>query len=366
MRCSRARFSIERSVFPSAWPGAAARARLHWHQLLCAAGDCLAAAGIGLIFGREYKHAESVDARRFSSLGWELYPDGLRAILERFSTYGVPMIVTENGIATTDETLRGDFIVAHLRALEEALQAGVDVRGYLYWTLFDISSGRKGSAPISVSRRWNPGRLRALQGRRPLYSNPSAEAAKSSAAMRPVEGGRASLAAPIRAPQGAQWDPKRADTSTGHRNGSAGRNGRQTGLLTASNKVEGMNRNSLAKVGAASHVSCIDRRVAAASTEGRRLPTASSPISASIGSRVCAPCSAHGRHASWRAAERRRRKCFSSCRATCTFNISAPWGRAMMSRHYGWKGLAAQCAPRDRLSGGVSGGGRSFCRGACD
>lgn len=93
--------------------------------------------GVGLIFGREYKHAESVDARRFSSLGWEMYPDGLRAMLERFSTYGVPLIVTENGIATTDETLRTDFIVAHLRALEEALRAGVDVRGYLYWTLFD-------------------------------------------------------------------------------------------------------------------------------------------------------------------------------------------------------------------------------------
>ena len=65
------------------------------------------------------------------------YPVGLRVALEKFSRLGVPLFVTENGIATDDETLRRDFIIRHLECLAEAHEGGVNVIGYLYWTLMD-------------------------------------------------------------------------------------------------------------------------------------------------------------------------------------------------------------------------------------
>ena len=47
------------------------------------------------------------------------------------------MIVTENGIATDDDGLRGEYLERHLAVLGEAIEAGVDVRGYLHWSLID-------------------------------------------------------------------------------------------------------------------------------------------------------------------------------------------------------------------------------------
>ncbi|HET7585376.1 MAG TPA: glycoside hydrolase family 1 protein [Gemmatimonadaceae bacterium] len=72
-----------------------------------------------------------------SDLGWEVYPAGLGATLRRFARYGVPLLVTENGIATTDEELRASFLCAHLEELAGAVRDGVDVRGYFYWSLLD-------------------------------------------------------------------------------------------------------------------------------------------------------------------------------------------------------------------------------------
>lgn len=93
--------------------------------------------GMGWVIGREDKSAAGAQARRFSSLGWEMYPQGLRAVLARYRQYGVPLVVTENGMATSDEALRVDFIEAHIRSMAFAMQDGADVRGYFYWTLFD-------------------------------------------------------------------------------------------------------------------------------------------------------------------------------------------------------------------------------------
>jgi beta-glucosidase len=45
--------------------------------------------------------------------------------------------VTENGIATADDNQRMRFLAAHLHQLKQAMDAGVDVRGYMYWSSFD-------------------------------------------------------------------------------------------------------------------------------------------------------------------------------------------------------------------------------------
>jgi beta-glucosidase len=87
------------------------------------------------------------DSGAISDTGWEVYPIGLRLVLERFSRLGIPVFVTENGIATNDESLRREFIIQHLERLAEACQAGANVIGYLYWSLMDNYEWTMGTEP---------------------------------------------------------------------------------------------------------------------------------------------------------------------------------------------------------------------------
>ncbi len=77
-----------------------------------------------------------------ATLGWEVYPEGFYRCLVRLARYGKPIVVTENGISTDDkadptDAIRTRYIRSHLEAMERAMREGVDVRGYLYWTLMD-------------------------------------------------------------------------------------------------------------------------------------------------------------------------------------------------------------------------------------
>ncbi|MDQ0823615.1 beta-glucosidase [Arthrobacter sp. V4I6] len=86
-----------------------------------------------------------------TGMGWEVQPDGLRRLLNRVQQdytgpAGIPIYITENGAAYedvpdaagfVDDQERLAFFDVHLRALHAALADGVDVRGYLAWSLMD-------------------------------------------------------------------------------------------------------------------------------------------------------------------------------------------------------------------------------------
>ncbi len=72
-----------------------------------------------------------------SEYGWEIYPKGLYRVLKRVGSLGKPVIVTENGIADADDDQRARYLVAHLRQAHRALSEGVDLRGYIHWSLLD-------------------------------------------------------------------------------------------------------------------------------------------------------------------------------------------------------------------------------------
>lgn len=69
--------------------------------------------------------------------GWEIYPKGLYRVLKRVGKLGKPVIVTENGIADADDDQRAPYIASHLRRAHMALCEGVDLRGYIQWSLLD-------------------------------------------------------------------------------------------------------------------------------------------------------------------------------------------------------------------------------------
>lgn len=72
-----------------------------------------------------------------SDIGWPIYPQGIYFLLLRLKKYHLPIYITENGIADKDDKLRKEFIREHLFWIHQAIQKGVDVRGYLYWSLMD-------------------------------------------------------------------------------------------------------------------------------------------------------------------------------------------------------------------------------------
>ena len=49
----------------------------------------------------------------------------------------MPQLVTENGIGTADDAERVEYVTRALKGVQECLAEGIDVRGYLYWSLLD-------------------------------------------------------------------------------------------------------------------------------------------------------------------------------------------------------------------------------------
>ena len=72
-----------------------------------------------------------------SDFGNEIYPEGFRQVLRGASSYGRPVVVTENGISDADDDRRPGYLRSHLAAMKAAMDAGVDVRGYFHWSLVD-------------------------------------------------------------------------------------------------------------------------------------------------------------------------------------------------------------------------------------
>jgi beta-glucosidase len=69
---------------------------------------------------------------------WEVYPEALgHTVRLAAEQAGVPVLVTENGMATNDDDARIAYTRAALAGLIGAIGDGVDVRGYLHWTLLD-------------------------------------------------------------------------------------------------------------------------------------------------------------------------------------------------------------------------------------
>jgi beta-glucosidase len=92
---------------------------------------------VGHLLGdKVYESFTPPDSAR-NDLGWEIYPEGLYRLLKRYAGRGWPILVSENGVADARGERRPDFLRAHLFAVDRARAEGVDVIGYLFWSLID-------------------------------------------------------------------------------------------------------------------------------------------------------------------------------------------------------------------------------------
>lgn len=75
--------------------------------------------------------------KEVSDLGWEVYPQGIFDTIMDFSDYHLPIYITENGIASTNDDRRVRFLLSYLEEIYHALKTGADVKGYFHWSLLD-------------------------------------------------------------------------------------------------------------------------------------------------------------------------------------------------------------------------------------
>ncbi|MFQ6053143.1 MAG: family 1 glycosylhydrolase [Candidatus Bathyarchaeia archaeon] len=74
-----------------------------------------------------------------SDFGWEIYPPGLRHVLNwAYKGTRRPIYVTENGVADAGDLMRERYLVDHLEQIHAAMEEdGVPVGGYFHWSLID-------------------------------------------------------------------------------------------------------------------------------------------------------------------------------------------------------------------------------------
>lgn len=127
-----------------------------------------------------------------SDIGWEVYPQGLYNLLTsdtmpyQYNTDGTrrSVFITENGYAslfaadldTGDWSLadqkRVEYLESHLKELHRAIASGVDVKGYLYWSLMDNFEWAEGlKARFGLVRISYPSQERILRSSAKVYSD---------------------------------------------------------------------------------------------------------------------------------------------------------------------------------------------------
>jgi beta-glucosidase len=98
------------------------------------------------------------DGVELTQMGYEFWPDALEATIRRAweVTDGVPILVTENGIGTDDDTRRIEYVTRALAGVRRCLDDGIDVRGYTCWSALDNFEWALGYRPtfglIAVDR----------------------------------------------------------------------------------------------------------------------------------------------------------------------------------------------------------------------
>ncbi|MCL4495300.1 MAG: family 1 glycosylhydrolase [Firmicutes bacterium] len=91
--------------------------------------------------------AHRPDAGLLTDMGWEIHPNRLEDLLIALKRFDKPLLITENGIATSDDSVRQQFLIDHLAAVSRAQNQGAMVRGYFYWSALDNFEWAEGYRP---------------------------------------------------------------------------------------------------------------------------------------------------------------------------------------------------------------------------
>jgi len=89
----------------------------------------------------------NLEQRDRSDMGWELNPDGMFDVLLSLNHYRKPIYITECGVATDSEHVRQRFLVNFIKQVHHGISAGVNVKGFFYWSFMDNFEWADGFTP---------------------------------------------------------------------------------------------------------------------------------------------------------------------------------------------------------------------------
>ena len=85
------------------------------------------------------------DGAELTQMNYEFYPEALENVIRAVARdFHGDLIVTENGIATSDDSRRVEFIRRALAGVQNCIANGIAVKGYCYWSLLDNFEWQKG------------------------------------------------------------------------------------------------------------------------------------------------------------------------------------------------------------------------------
>jgi beta-glucosidase len=97
---------------------------------------------------------------------WEYHPEGMRECIDRYwNKYKKPIIITESGVCDASDQLRQKAIVDYARIIHKALQDGIDIKGYFWWSTWDNFEWHLGPSmkfglyecdPVTMERKKRP------------------------------------------------------------------------------------------------------------------------------------------------------------------------------------------------------------------
>lgn len=87
------------------------------------------------------------EGAELTQMDYEFYPEALENVIRRVAKdFAGDLLVTENGIATADDSRRIEFIRRALQGVHNCIADGLPVKGYCYWSLLDNFEWQKGYA----------------------------------------------------------------------------------------------------------------------------------------------------------------------------------------------------------------------------
>lgn len=95
--------------------------------------------GFNYYFTDYYKGTQRKNPKfPLNDMGWYMEPEGLYPLLIRaYARFKKPIIITENGLADMNDEYRRWWIDESIMAMERAISEGVEIKGYLHWSLLD-------------------------------------------------------------------------------------------------------------------------------------------------------------------------------------------------------------------------------------
>ena len=105
--------------------------------------------GVNYYFSdRVYGYRVHNPNEKVNDLGWDMQPENLQFVLERlYAKYKLPLMITENGLADSSDESRRWWLMHTLMAMSRAHDEGVELLGYLHWSLLDNFEWDKGYWP---------------------------------------------------------------------------------------------------------------------------------------------------------------------------------------------------------------------------